>query len=138
MNSLKLELISYTIDFLDIQSIIQVKYLNKRIYKASPIKNNHFQIFRTFKRNNEFICIEEISKLLNYLRKHKINKLQEQKLIFAYLILNKITAKSLDFTKDNEFLLSNNKICIAFKESCKNKIFNHQLKTLISLNLLCI
>ncbi len=157
MDSLKLDLISYLLEFLDIQSIIHFKYINKKLKKASPIKNDHMKILYLLKNNKEIINIEEISRVLNFIKNQEIKKTYEQNLIMAYLLINKITLKTryksesklqisdsekeikkdlvsdLDIDLDldsnlsskyfkenkNKFILTNNKISIAFKESCK-------------------
>ncbi len=108
MNTTKINSLVSIMEFCDIHSLFQMKFLNKRNNKFSILKTTHLKIISNILNNINFINFED--KIFDFFFKNGIKDIYWLKITLSYLIVKKlkiINEKNQAEKKYEKIILSN-------------------------------
>lgn len=99
MNSMKIFSLSNIMEFMDIQTLYNFTFLNKRNKKYSLFKSEFFKHIHKILFDIGLINFDLV--ILQFLSKRKVHNIIDFKLIFSYLIVKKLIIISQRHLKEN-------------------------------------
>jgi len=89
MNTTKIDSLVNIMEFCDIQTIFQMKFINRRNFKFSILRTENLRLVISILQDDSNL-IEFFNFIFLFFYKNKIQEINEIKIIFSYMLVKKL------------------------------------------------
>jgi len=101
MISIKLNSLVNIMEFCDVHTLYQMKFINSRNYRYSILKSHYLKLIQNLTDEINFSDNENI--LIQYLQKNNINEITQIKIAISYIISKKLKISKELIVKERNF-----------------------------------